>query len=150
MSETRPFVINRKVVKNSDKLPILIDVSEYDGMLEEIDVKPLNRLTAAKAIQNWERDEDYFIDNEYGISFLIEYQKEMGGKMIPTTARWELPPNLQNSVPKFASVLESTLRSVIIDLDRPGTVVINLSISGKTARKMWYRVSTEIVDFTQV
>jgi hypothetical protein len=145
---SRPFVLNRDVESGTDERKVLVNSTEYDGMVENPYVLALNRISAFNAIREWDRDEDYFIDNEYSMSFLIEYQKKMGGKMIPTTARWELEEG-RGTLTDYQH-LESALRSVISDLDTPGTVVNYLSVKGKTARKTWTRIDTESIDFTPV
>eukprot|EP00400_MALV-I_sp_L67-5_P001260 gene1260-1172_t len=106
---SRPFVLNRDVESGTDERKVLVNSTEYDGMVENPYVLALNRISAFNAIREWDRDEDYFIDNEYSMSFLIEYQKKMGGKMIPTTARWELEEG-RGTLTDYQH-LESALRS---------------------------------------
>ena len=117
-------------------------------MVDNPYVLALNRITAFNAIREWDRDEDYFINNEYSMSFLIDYQKKVGNKMTPTTARWEVEAGM-GTLADYQR-LESALRSVISDLDTPGTVVDYLSIRGKAARKTWTRIDTDTIDFTPV
>jgi len=153
MRSTKPFVINRDVLWSSDQRMILVDVSEYDGMLEEIGIKPLNRITAGDAIREWERDQDYMINSEYNISFRIEYltPKTGGGPdiFIPVVMELEFKPDADITSDNL-DALEDAIGIVLNDLDQPTTEVINLSIYGPTFRKMWYRISSRTVDFTPV
>jgi len=153
MRSTKPFVINRDVLWSSDQRMILVDVSEYDGMLEEIGIKPLNRITAGDAIREWERDQDYMINSEYNISFRIEYltPKTGGGPdiFIPVVMELEFKPDADITSDNL-DALEDAIGIVLNDLDQPTTEVINLSIYGPTVRKMWYRISSQTVDFTPV
>ena len=153
MRPTKPFVINRDVLWSSDQRMILVDVSEYDGMLEKIGIKPLNRITAGDAIREWERDQDYMINSEYNISFRIEYltPKTGGGPdiFIPVVMELEFKPDADITSDNL-DALEDAIGIVLNDLDQPTTEVINLSIYGPTFRKMWYRISSRTVDFTPV
>jgi len=153
MRSTKPFVINRDVLWSSDQRMILVDVSEYDGMLEKIGIKPLNRITAGDAIREWERDQDYMINSEYNISFRIEYltPKTGGGPdiFIPVVMELEFKPDADITSDNL-DALEDAIGIVLNDLDQPTTEVINLSIDGPTVRKMWYRISSQTVDFTPV
>jgi len=153
MRPTKPFVINRDVLSPYDQRMILVDVSEYDGMLEKIGIKPLNRITAGDAIREWERDQDYMINSEYNISFRIEYltPKTGGGPdiFIPVVMELEFKPDADITSDNL-DALEDAIGIVLNDLDQPTTEVINLSIYGPTVRKMWYRISSRTVDFTPV
>ena len=153
MRPTKPFVINRDVLSPYDQRMILVDVSEYDGMLEKIGIKPLNRITAGDAIREWERDQDYMINSEYNISFRIEYltPKTGGGPdiFIPVVMELEFKPDADITSDNL-DALEDAIGIVLNDLDQPTTEVINLSIYGPTFRKMWYRISSQTVDFTPV
>lgn len=153
MRPTKPFVINRDVLSPYDQRMILVDVSEYDGMLEKIGIKPLNRITAGDAIREWERDQDYMINSEYNISFRIEYltPKTGGGPdiFIPVVMELEFKPDADITSDNL-DALEDAIGIVLNDLDQPTTEVINLSIYGPTVRKMWYRISSQTVDFTPV
>ena len=153
MRPTKPFVINRDVLWSSDQRMILVDVSEYDGMLEKIGIKPLNRITAGDAIREWERDQDYMINSEYNISFRIEYltPKTGGGPdiVIPVVRELEFKPDADTTLDDL-DAWEEVIGIVLNDLDQPTTEVINLSIYGPTVRKMWYRISSQTVDFTPV
>ena len=153
MRPTKPFVINRDVLSPYDQRMILVDVSEYDGMLEEIGIKPLNRITAGDAIREWERDQDYMINSEYNISFRIEYltPKTGGGPdiFIPVVMELEFKPDADTTLDDL-DAWEEVIGIVLNDLDQPTTEVINLSIYGPTVRKMWYRISSQTVDFTPV
>lgn len=151
----RPFVLNRDVTDHEIVIEtyaqggyVLINSTEYDGMSENPYVLALNRISAFNAIREWERDEDYFIDNEYAISFYIEYNKKLGDKMVPTSARFALAEGMGTS--KDYQQLEDALRSVILDLEQPETMVSYLSINGMTDHKLWVRIDTQMVDFTPV
>ena len=153
MRSTKPFVINRDVLSPYDQRMILVDVSEYDGMLEKIGIKPLNRITAGDAIREWERDQDYMINSEYNISFRIEYltPKTGGGPdiFIPVVRELEFKPDADITLDDL-DAWEEVIGIVLNDLDQPMTEVIDLSIYGPTVRKMWYRISSQTVDFTPV
>ena len=138
----RPFVINRDVEVSTDERTVLIDISEYDGMMENFSVQPLNRYTAMNALNDWECEEDYFIDNEYLILFAMQYHKSDG---IPVVIIHRLEEG-EGTIADYQKI--NLLREQAIqDLSEPGTVVHDLMIRGKTARKMWYRVETETLDF---
>lgn len=147
MRSSNPFVINRDVMGREHK--VLIDVSEYDGMLEDVDVKPLNRLTAINAIHGWERDFDHITDNEYDIIFRIAYRRSpnQGGEKVSIEYAFTHSDNVR--VADWEKV-EDQIAITLDHLNEPMTEVTDLEIYGPTARKMWYRVSTEIVDFTPV
>ncbi len=148
MRLSNPFVLNRDVIDREHK--VLIDVTEYDGMLEDAIIKPLNRLTAINAIHDWERDLDHITNTEYDIVFRIAYRRppNQGGKKVSieyvfthgrgvaTVADWE--------------EVEEQIAIALDHLNEPLTEVTDLEIYGPTARKMWYRVITQIVDFTPV
>jgi len=141
--EIRPFVINRNIeVDTTDERKVLIDMSEYDGMLEKFSVQPLNRYTALQALRDWECDEDYFHDNEYSILFAMQYHKSDGIPVVVThrIEEWEGDSHDYRQI----NILRD---QAILDLDEPGTVVHDLMIRGMTTRKMWYRVETETLDF---
>lgn len=144
----RPFVINRDVLfpDSSDVRKILLDVSEYDGMLEDFVVHPLNRKTAAAAIQEWERDEDYMTDSEYDIMFSIRYTP-FESETITVDYHFETQSN--TTVAQLQE-MEERIDRILVDLDQPRTEVLDLNIYGPTARKMWYRISSQTVDFTPV
>ena len=141
---SRPFVINRDVeVDTTDERKVLIDFSEYDGMVESTSVQPLNRYTAMNALNDWECDEDYIIDNENGhILFAMQYHKSDGIPVVVThrIEEWEGDSHDYRQI----NILRD---QAILDLDEPGTVVHDLMIRGMTTRKMWYRVETETLDF---
>lgn len=142
----RPFVINRDVEGGGpDERTILLDVSEYDGMVENPLVKPLNRYTAMQALENWECDEDYFIVNEYLILFAMQYHKADGTPVV-VSHRIEEGRGTLADYHRINLLKEQT----ILDLDEPGTVVHDLKIRGNTTKKMWYQVDTQTIDFTPV
>lgn len=152
----RSFVLNRDVVEHEIVIEryaeggyVLIDVTEYDGMLEAVDVKPLNRLTATKAIQSWERDLDYITDIEYDVIFRITYRRSwaQGGKEV--SLNYEFPQSNNATVAEWGKV-EEKIAMVLDHLNEPLTEVTMLEIDGPTAPKFWFRMSTEIVDFTPV
>ena len=152
----RPFVINRNVTDHEIVIEryaeggyVLVDVSEYDGMMEELIVEPLNRLTATKAIQSWERDLDYITDTEYDVIFRITYRRlpRRGGKEVSISAVFTQSNNA--TLAEWEKV-EEKIAKILDHLTEPMTEVTMLEIYGPTAHKMWYRISTEIVDFTQV
>ena len=140
----RPFVINRDIqsLPDNDKRNVLIDVSEYDGMVESHSVQPLNRYTASQAIESWDCEEDYFIDNEYTIMFAMQYHKSDGIPVVITHRVEERKGTLADY-----NKINKLREQVLLDLDEPGTVVHDLLIRGMTARKMWYRIETETLDF---
>jgi len=156
----RPFVLNRDVTDHDIVIEryaeggyVLIDVSEYDGMLEQVGVKPLNRMTATKAIQSWERDLDYITENEYDVIFRITYRRSpnaysnLRGKEVYVNYHFSQSNNA--TVADWEGV-EEQIAKILHHLNEPLTEVTMLEIQGPTAHKMWYRVSTEIVDFTPV
>lgn len=138
----RPFVINRDVEVSTDERTVLIDISEYDGMVENFSVQPLNRYTAMQALGDWECEEDYFMDNEYLILFAMQYHKSDGTPVV-------VAHRIEEGEGTVADYHKINLlkQEAFIDLDEPGTVVHDLMIRGKTAHKMWYRVETETLDF---
>ena len=142
---SRPFVINRDVeVDTTDERKVLIDFSEYDGMVESPSVQPLNRYTAMNALNDWECDEDYIIDNENGhILFAMQYHKSDGTPVVVAHRIGEGEGTLAD-YHQINLLKEQTF----LDLDEPGTVVHDLKIMGNTARKMWYRVETDTLDFS--
>jgi hypothetical protein len=144
----RPFVINRDVLfpDSSDQRKVLVDVSEYDGVLEDFGVQPLNRNTVAAAIREWERDEDYMTDSEYDIEFSIQYTP-FESETITVSYHFD---GDNNATVAQLQEMEERIDQILMDLDRPLTEVVNLSIYGYTSRKMWYRISSEIIDFTPV
>jgi len=153
--DANPFVINRDVLlpSSSDQRMILVDASEYDGMLEDIGIEPLNRITAGNAIREWDRDPDYMIDSEYNISFYIKYLKPKtgGGPDIVTPVVFDVGLEADaDTTSDDLDALEDAIGIVLNDLDQPTTEVIDLSIYGPTFRKMWYRISSQTVDFTPV
>lgn len=142
---SRPFVINRDVEGGgSDERTILLDASEYDGMVENPLVKPLNRHTAMQALEIWECDEDYFIGNEYLILFAMQYHKGDGTPVV-VSHRIDEGTGTLADYQRINLLKEQT----ILDLDEPGTVVNDLIIRGNTTRKMWYRVESQTLDFSQ-
>ena len=144
----RPFVINRDVLfpDSSDVRRILVDVSEYDGILEDVGVQPLNRITAGGAIREWERDEDYMTDSEYDIRFRIQYTP-FESETITVDYHFE---GQNNATVAQLQEMGERIDRILVDLDQPMTVVEDLRIYGPTARKMWYHISIETVDFTPV
>jgi|DEB0MinimDraft_3_1074331.scaffolds.fasta_scaffold01619_7 hypothetical protein len=145
----RPFVINRDVLfpDSSDQRKILVDVSEYDGVLEDFGVQPLNRNTVAAAIREWERDEDYMIDSEYDIEFSIQYTPFESETI---TVSYHFGPSTNSIVGAQLREMEERIDRILVDLDQPLTEVVDLSIYGYTSRKMWYRISSQTIDFTPV
>ena len=142
---SRPFVINRDVEGGgSDERTVLIDISEYDGMVESYSVLPLNRHTAMQALESWECEEDYFVDNEYRILFAMQYHKSDG---IPLVVSHRIDEG-EGSLADYHQV-NLLKEQILLDLDEPGTVVHDLLIHGTTARKMWYRVESNTLDFSQ-
>ena len=140
---SRPFVINRDVeVDTTDERTVLIDISEYDGMVESHSVQPLNRYTAMQALGDWECDEDYFIDNEYLILFAVQYHKSDDTPVV-VSHRIEEGEGTLADYHQINLLKEQTF----LDLDERGTVVHDLMIRGNTASKMRYRVETETLDF---
>lgn len=140
---SRPFVINRDVeAGGSDERKVLIDISEYDGMVESPSVQPLNRYTAMQALESWECDEHYFIDNEYLILFAMQYHKSDGTPVV-------VAHRIDEGEGTLADYHQINLlkEQTFLDLDERGTVVHDLMIRGNTASKMWYRVETETLDF---
>lgn len=141
---SRPFVINRDVESGgSDERKVLLDVSEYDGMVESPSVRPLNRHTAMQALQSWDCDEDYFLGNEYTILFAIQYHKSDG---IPVVASHRIDEG-KGTVADYHRI-NLLVEQAFLDLSEPGTVVHDLIINGMTDRKMWYRVETDTLDFS--
>ena len=80
MGEIRPLVINREVVMPaiSDKRKIIVNASEYDGMREWTDVRPLTVSNVIKDIKDWDREWDYCDPSncEYSWGFFLEYRKK--------------------------------------------------------------------------
>lgn len=142
---SRPFVLNRDVESGIDERKVLLNVSEYDGMVEDYSVRPLNRHTAMQALGDWDCDEDYFINNEYRILFAMQYHKSDG---IPVVVSHRIDAG-KGTVADYHRI-NLLKEQAFLDLDEPGTVVHELIITGMTSRKMWYRIQTETLDFTQV
>ena len=105
-------------------------------------MQPLNRYTASQAIESWDCEEDYFIDNEYTIKFAMQYHKSDGIPVVITHRVEERKGTLADY-----NKINRLREQVLLDLDEPGTVVHDLLIRGMTARKMWYRIETETLDF---
>ena len=117
-------------------------MTEYDGMVENPIVLPLNRHTAMQALGDWECDEDYFTYNEYPILFAMQYHRSDG---IPVVVAHRVEGG-EGTLADFHQI-NRLKEQAFLDLDEPGAVVHNLMIRGKTASKTWYRVETETLDF---
>jgi|SaaInlV_125m_DNA_1040241.scaffolds.fasta_scaffold30477_3 hypothetical protein len=157
MGEIRPLVINREVVMPaiSDKRKIIVNASEYDGMREWTDVRPLTVSNVIKDIKDWDREWDYCDPSncEYSWGFFLEYRKR---GQVSTSVRygWDqggmpglVTPTSQQGFDNMNDVIDDAVH----DLEQKPTEyeILNFTIDGKTARKMWYQINTQEIDFTQ-
>lgn len=144
----RPFVINRDVEGGGpDTREVILNVTEYDGMVEDPSVEPLNRITAARQLKTWSLDSevDYFDNNEYDIRFVMVYDRSDG---IPVTIHHSLREG--EATPDDYRKIMLLVSSALDDLEQEGTVVRELEIHGKTAHKTWFNIQTQTMDFTPV
>ena len=165
MSEIRPLVINREVVMPAgwDKRKIIVNASEYDGMQEWTTVRPLTVSNVIKDINEWDREWDYCNpDNcEYAWGLFLKYRKRGQDKI---SDLWEDVTSLSygwDHGEPFAKVtptsqqgfdnMNDVIDDAVHDLEQKPTEyeILNFSINGKTAPKMWYRIHTQEIDFTQ-
>lgn len=144
---SRPFVINRDVEGGSDLREVILNVTEYDGIMENPTVEPLNRITAARHLKTWSLDseEDYFDNNEYGIRFVMVYDRSDG---TPVTINHSLKEG--EATPDDYRKIMLLVSSALADLEQEGTVVRELGIHGKTAYKTWFNIQTQTINFTPV
>ncbi len=144
----RPFVINRDVEGGgSDRREVILHVTEYDGLVENPTVEPLNRITAAETIKQWslECDVDYFDGNEYNIRFVMAYDRSDG---IPVTIVLSLEEG--EATRDDYRKIQRSVSAALVHLQQEGAVVRELWIYGNTAHKTWFNIQTQTIDFTPV
>ena len=156
---SRPFIINRDTTIQYDGVEarILVDLSEYDGYMEDDPwIAPLNRLTVLRSINRWERYEDFFVnpvEPEIPIHFKITYRVQRDdGTMIDRKVEYEFggDDGIQNPTVADFNEMQADIETVVADLERPGTVVVDFTIYGETRRKMCYRIEKRVIDLTPV
>ena len=157
---SRPFtIINRdaKIQYEGVEARILVDISEYDGYMEDAPlIEALNRLTVLSAINRWERYQDYFVDPvdpEIPIRFKIAYRVQRDdGTMIDRNVRYKFygDDGIQNPTVVDFNEMQADIAFVVDELKKPGTVVEDFEIYGNTRKKMLYLVETMVLDLTPV
>ena len=157
---SRPFIINRDTTIQYEGIEarILVDLSEYDGYMEDDPwIAPLNRLNVLHSINRWERYEDFFLnpaDPYIPIRFKITYRVQRNdGTMIDKKVEYEFggeEGGIQNPTVADFNKMQADIETVVADLERPGTVVVDFDIYGETRKKMLYRIDTMVMDLTPV